>query len=80
MRDKQVYVILRALDHWETDQAVKQCCLDLIGILISDDPDPGMENLDKVDIPPRISELLDRDRETGTGGATQTSTASEPPH
>jgi hypothetical protein len=79
MQDKQVYIILRALDHWETEQAVKQCCLDLISILISDEPDPGMQDLDRVDVPPEISEQLDRDREAGTGGtctAAQTSTAS----
>lgn len=63
LRDKQVYIILRALDHWERDESVQKCCLNLISILISDDPEPGMANLDQVHILPELSEQLDRDKE-----------------
>ena len=72
IRDKQVYAILRALDHWEKDETVQKCCLNLISILISDDPEPGMENLDHVQIPPEFSEQLDRDRESSSNGTTTT--------
>ena len=44
---------------------MQKCCLDLISILISDDPKPGMENLDQVEIPPEVREQLDRDRDRG---------------
>ena len=46
---------------------MQKCCLDLISILISDDPKPGMENLDQVEIPPEVREQLDRDRGLCTG-------------
>lgn len=41
--------------------------MDLISILISDDPDPEMQDLNQVEIPPELNKQLDRDgRETGT--------------
>ena len=76
MREKRIYVILRALDGWETEEAVKSSCLDLISILISDDPEPGMENLHQVVVPPELSAQLDRDREEASGTSGSQSSAS----
>ena len=61
LRKNQVYLILRALDKWETDEGVKRCCMDLIGMLISDDPEPDMQHLDQVVIPQELREQLDRE-------------------
>ncbi|KAK3751798.1 hypothetical protein QZH41_013257 [Actinostola sp. cb2023] len=51
MRDKNVYVILREFHNWEKDEEVSNVCLNLIEILISDEPEKGMENLKEVVIP-----------------------------
>ena len=69
LREKQVYLVLRELDKWETEESVKKCCLDLIGILIGDDPEPEMQDLDRVEIPRELREELDRGNgERGTAG------------
>ena len=51
MRDKHVYFILRELHKWEQDQNVLQTCENLVSILISDEPESGLENLDQIKIP-----------------------------
>ena len=64
LRERQVYIILRALDQWEREESVRHCCLDLISILIGEEPDPELGDLDKVEVPPEMREKLDRLRET----------------
>ena len=61
LHEKQVYVILRALEMWDREETVRQCCLNLISILISDEPEPEMRDLDRVKIPPDISQQLNRE-------------------
>ena len=67
LREKQVYLILRALDSGETEDRVQRCCLELISILIGEEPQPGMRDLDKVVISPEMRQELERtSRETET--------------
>ena len=54
MREKNVYVILRELHKWETDEEAKKACANLIQVLISDEPEAGMENLREVEIPDHV--------------------------
>ena len=42
---------MRELHKSEEDPDVKQTCETLVSILISDEPEPGMENLHEVDLP-----------------------------
>lgn len=58
MRDKHIYFILRELHKWEQDQNVLQTCENLVSILISDEPEPGLENLDQIEIPESLMEKL----------------------
>lgn len=47
-REKQVYLILRELHKWEQDDVVKGVIENLVHILISDEPRPGMDNLEEI--------------------------------
>ena len=60
IRDKNAYVILRELDNWEEDPACTLVIQNTISILIADEPEPGMEDLDKVIIPEDIKTKLDK--------------------
>ena len=42
---------MRELHKWEKEDTVKETCEALVSILISDEPEPGMENLHEVEIP-----------------------------
>lgn len=42
---------MRELHKWEKEEAVKETCEALVSILISDEPEPGMENLHEVEVP-----------------------------
>ncbi|KAH0617328.1 hypothetical protein JD844_015377 [Phrynosoma platyrhinos] len=64
VREKGTYVILRELHKWETDPGVRAACEKLIQVLISDEPQDGMDNLLEVEIPSQVEEQLKRlDRE-----------------
>ena len=63
-----MYLILRALDSCEKEEAVRRCCLELISILIGEEPELGKRDLDKVEIPPETRQELDRLRETEVVG------------
>ncbi|XP_042321515.1 protein HGH1 homolog [Sceloporus undulatus] len=60
VREKGTYVILRELHKWETDPGVRAACEKLIQVLISDEPQPGMDNLLEVEIPSKVEEQLRR--------------------
>lgn len=49
LRHKGSYYILRELHKWESDSAARTACENLVHILISDEPDAGMENLHTVE-------------------------------
>ena len=69
MRDKQVYLIIRELHQWEEDTGVSQACENVISVLISDEPEPGMENLDQVKIPEDlVAKLAPSNEETAQVG------------
>ena len=63
LRDKNTYLILRELDRWEQEELVTEVCQNVISILISDDPDPTMEDLDKVVIPEDVARRFEGDKE-----------------
>ena len=63
IKDKNTYVILRELHKWEKDPAVLGALESLIQLLIADEPEPGMENLREVQIPPDIEDRLDKEKE-----------------
>ena len=54
MRSNDVYIILRELFNWETDDEAKKACSKVIQVLIGDEPEPGMEDLKQVQIPEHI--------------------------
>jgi len=54
MRDKHAYIVLRELHKWEQIPANIVAIENLISILISDEPDSGMEYLNEVVIPADI--------------------------
>ena len=41
---------MRELHKWEKEQEVQKTVEDLVSILISDEPEPGMENLHDVEM------------------------------
>ena len=51
LRSKQVYLVMRELHKWEKEEAVKETCEALVSMLISDEPELGMENLHEVELP-----------------------------
>ena len=54
MREQNVYVILRELFKWETDDEAKKTCAHVIQVLIGDEPETGLQNLKQVQIPKHI--------------------------
>jgi hypothetical protein len=54
IKDKNAYVILRELHNWEQDDANLVAIEKLISVLISDEPERGMENLNELDIPEHV--------------------------
>ncbi|XP_056410479.1 protein HGH1 homolog [Hyla sarda] len=60
LKDRGTYLILRSLHSWETEVDVKRSCEKVIQILIDDEPQPGLENLLEVNVPPEVEEKLKR--------------------
>ena len=54
MRKNNIYVILRELFNWETDEEAKKACGNVIQVLISDEPEESMQDLKQVQIPDDI--------------------------
>ena len=54
MKKNNVYVILRELFNWETDEEVKKAFGNVIQVLISDEPSESMQNLKQVQIPDNV--------------------------
>ena len=59
IKDKNTYVILRELHKWEKDESVDVAIDNLISLLISDEPEPGMEDLEAVEIPKDVKEKFE---------------------
>ncbi|XP_069135507.1 protein HGH1 homolog [Argopecten irradians] len=63
VKDKNTYIIMREFHKWEEHEENFHAMMNLIDMLISDEPQPGMENLDTVEIPEDIKEkLIKRDK------------------
>lgn len=58
MKEKNTYVIMREYHKWEEHEANFHAIMNLIDILISDEPQQGMEDLHTVDIPHDIEKKL----------------------
>ena len=52
---KNAYVIIRELHKWERDEKTLAICEKLVHFLISDEPEQGLEDLDKVMVPEHLS-------------------------
>lgn len=55
VKEKNAYVIIRELHSWEKDEKTLSIVEKLVHFLISDEPESGMEDLDKVMIPENLS-------------------------
>ncbi|KAM9306040.1 protein HGH1 homolog [Gastrophryne carolinensis] len=60
LKDRGVYLVMRSLHSWEAEPDVKRTCEKLIQVLIGDEPEPGLENLLEVQVPPDVEEKLKR--------------------
>ncbi|KAM3909880.1 protein HGH1 homolog [Leptodactylus fuscus] len=60
LKDRGTYLILRSLHSWEKEADVKRACEKVIQILIGDEPEPGLQNLLEVKVPPEVEEQLKR--------------------
>ncbi|XP_033747923.1 protein HGH1 homolog [Pecten maximus] len=66
VKEKNTYIIMREYHKWEEHEANFHALMNLIDMLISDEPQPGMENLDTVEIPQDVKEKflkMDKQRE-----------------
>ena len=50
---------MRELYNWENNEEAKKASEMLISILIADEPEAGMDNLNKVEIPEDVKKSLD---------------------
>ena len=55
LREKGVYLIIRELHRSEEDPEVARACETLISMLIADEPEPPLQDLHTLDIPPSIA-------------------------
>ncbi|BFZ18864.1 hypothetical protein BsWGS_21904 [Bradybaena similaris] len=60
VKEKNAYVILRELHKWEKDPNSKLACHKLCELLISDEPEEGMEDLHKVEVPAHLVEKFNK--------------------
>ncbi|GFO19916.1 protein hgh1 homolog [Plakobranchus ocellatus] len=60
IKDKNAYVILREYHKWEKDPKAYLACQKLCEMLISDEPQEGMEDLHKVDVPADLAEEFEK--------------------
>ncbi|XP_061198066.1 protein HGH1 homolog [Saccostrea echinata] len=56
VKEKNTYIIIRELHKWERQRSNIIPIMNLIDILIGDEPEEGMENLHKVEIPEHLKE------------------------
>jgi len=60
IKDKNAFVILRELHKWEKDPAAKLACQKLCELLISDEPEVGMEELHTVEVTEELQTKFDK--------------------
>ncbi|KAK3084635.1 hypothetical protein FSP39_016616 [Pinctada imbricata] len=61
IKDKNAYVIMREYHKWEPVSDNDTSILNLIDILIQDEPEPGMENLHEVEIPDDVQKKFEKE-------------------
>ncbi|KAK7499045.1 hypothetical protein BaRGS_00009592, partial [Batillaria attramentaria] len=59
LKEKNAYIILRELHKWEREKDNIPVILNLIEILIGDEPQEGMEELHKVEVPVDLQEKIE---------------------
>ena len=60
MKDQNAYVILRELHKWEKNEDCMVALENLVSVLISDEPEHGMENLNEVKIPKDLEQKMNK--------------------
>lgn len=60
VKKQNAYLILRELHKWEKDPQAKLACQKLCEMLISDEPEEGMEDLHKVTVPEDLVEKFNK--------------------
>ncbi|XP_072044681.1 protein HGH1 homolog [Amphiura filiformis] len=61
VKDKKTYVILREFHKWEQDESVISACENVVSLLIMDEPGPGMENLNEIEVPDDMKKTVEGD-------------------
>lgn len=64
LRDRNAYIILREYHKWEADKTNGQLALDLINILISEEPSPefGTTNLKEIHVPENLEKQFNEQK------------------
>ncbi|XP_022101965.1 protein HGH1 homolog [Acanthaster planci] len=60
VQDKRTYIIIREYHRWEKEPSLQQPIENLIQVLIKEEPEPGMGNLDEVEIPEDVARALEQ--------------------
>lgn len=63
VKKMNTYIIMRELHKWETDPANDVAIQNLVDILIGDEPEEGLEDLNKVEIPDDLEEKFQKEDE-----------------
>lgn len=61
VKKNNTYIIMRELHKWETDPANDVAIQNLIDILIGDEPEEGLEDLHKIEIPDHLKEKFHKE-------------------
>ncbi|XP_062614348.1 protein HGH1 homolog [Saccostrea cucullata] len=61
VKEKNTYIIIRELHKWESQRSNIIPIMNLIDILIGDEPEEGMENLHQVEIPEHLKEKFTKE-------------------
>ena len=61
VKKKNTYIIIRELHKWETDPANDLAIQNLVDILIGDEPEEGLEDLNKIEIPEHLKEKFHKE-------------------
>jgi hypothetical protein len=63
IKERNTYIIIRELHKWESQRSNIPSIMNLIDILIGNEPEPGMENLNQVEIPEHLQEKFRKEDE-----------------
>ena len=60
IKDHNTYVIMRELHTWEQNEDCKEAVENLVALLIADEPEEGMRDLNKIEIPQSMQDQLNK--------------------